>query len=93
MVSDTDRRRTDNKNVACRLIAAKWAKMRAGGKAGCWSQWGKGDKRWQYLRCFRFGAQRAEEREEEGQRLLLAIDKGGQSGRAQIVRPGCPLPL
>lgn len=41
----------------------------------------------------RFGAQRAGEREGEGQRLPLAIDKGGRSGCAQGVHPGRPLPL
>ena len=41
----------------------------------------------------RFGAQRAGEREGEGQRLPLAIDKGGRSGCAQGVHLGRPLPL
>ena len=41
----------------------------------------------------RFGAKRAGEREGEGQRLPLAIDKGGRSGCAQGVHPGRPLPL
>ena len=44
-------------------------------------------------RRFRFGAKRAGEREGEGQRLPLAIDKGGRSGCAFEVHPVRPLPL
>lgn len=53
----------------------------------------KRDKRQDCGRCFRFGAQRAGEREGEGQRLPLAIDNGGRSGCAQRVHPVRPLPL
>lgn len=44
-------------------------------------------------RRYRFGAKRAGEREGEGQRLPLAIKKGGRLGCAKEVHPGRPLPL
>lgn len=81
MDGDTDVGRAYRENVAIHLLAAKWPRMQGRGSGNHCRRWGKGDQRGMMERRDRFGAQRAGEREGEGQWLPLAFAAGGQNLR------------